>query len=210
VGGGVERGTRIGRRIARHQAVLFFPMLLLEGLSLHVSSIQALFEHRAERNRVWWRESMLLAGHFGGYLAAVFLVLPLGQAVAFVAVHQGLLGVYLGCSFAPSHKGMPLLRPGEELGFLQRQVLTSRNIRGGRWLEVAMGGLNYQIEHHLFPSMPSPSLRRAQPLVQAFCASHHLAYHESALTGSYTQVLRYLHDVGASTRPRTITQLEES
>ena len=202
------------RWMARHQAGLFFPMLLLEGLSLHASSIQALVAHRGERTRAWWRESVLLTGHFGGYLTAVLLVLPPGQAIAFVAVHQGLLGLYLGCSFAPSHKGMPLLAPGEELSFLHRQLLTSRNIRGGRWLDVAMGGLNYQIEHHLFPSRPSPTLRRAQPFVQAFCASHHLPYHQAAVIGSYAQVLRYLRHVGARARPKTkpstITQLEKS
>lgn len=65
-----------------------------------------------------------------------------------------------------------------------------------------MGGLNNQIEHHLFPSMPSPTLRRAQPLVRAFCRDHHLPYLESGLTCSYTQVLRYLHDVGANAHPR--------
>jgi fatty acid desaturase len=139
---------------------------------------------------------VLLTVHVGGYLAAVFLVLPPGHAVAFVAVHQGLLGVYLGCAFAPSHKGMPLVQPGEELDFLRRQVLTSRNIRGGPWLELTMGGLNYQIEHHLFPRMPSPTLRRAAPLVRAFCASRGLTYHESTLGGSRTQVMRYLRDVG--------------
>jgi fatty acid desaturase len=188
-----------GRWIARHQAGLFFPMLLLEGLSLRVASVRAVFKGRAERTRTWWVESVLLAGHIGGYLAAIFLVLPVGQAVAFIAVHQGLLGVYLGCTFAPAHKGMPVLHGDEELDFLRRQVLTSRNIRGGRWLDLAMGGLNYQIEHHLFPSMPSPTLRRAQPLVQAFCHRHELAYHESTLSGSYAQVLRYLHNVGAAT-----------
>jgi fatty acid desaturase len=113
-----------------------------------------------------------------------------------------MFGVYLGCCFAPTHKGMPLLGPGDQLDFLRRQVLTSRNIRGGRWTDLAMGGLNYQIEHHLFPSMPSPSLRRAQPLVRAFCLRHDLPYLESTLTWSYTQVLRYLHDVGAAAHPR--------
>ena len=101
------RRSRPGRWVVRHQSVLFFPMLLLEGLSLHFSSMRALFERRAERGRGWWVESALLARHFGGYLAVVFWVLPAGQAVAFVAVQQGLLGVYLGCSFAPGHKGMP-------------------------------------------------------------------------------------------------------
>ena len=204
------RSSRAGRWLARHQDSTFFPLLLLEGLDLHLSSVRALYARRGERTRSWWTESVLLGGHAGGYLAALFLVLPAGQAIAFIAVHQGLLGVYLGCSFAPSHKGMPLLGepdaagadgPQADLDFVHRQVLTSRNITGGRWLEVAMGGLNYQIEHHLFPTMPTPNLRRAQPIVRAFCAAHELGYHESSLTGSYALVLRYLHRTGALAGP---------
>ena len=175
------RRSSLGRWLARHQAALFFPMLLLEGVALHVASIRALHARPVDRTRRV--ESVLLGAHVVGYLAAVFLVLPPAQAVAFIAVQQGLFGVYLGCSFAPAHKGMPILGPGDQLDFLRRQVLTSRNIRGGRWVDLAMGGLNYQIEHHLFPSMPSPTLRRAQPLVRAFCLRHDLPYQESTLTG---------------------------
>jgi fatty acid desaturase len=194
------RRSSVGRWLARHQAALFFPMLLLEGLALHIASVRALRARPADRTRRV--ESVLLGAHVGGYLAAVFLVLPAAQAVAFIAVQQGLFGLYLGCCFAPTHKGMPLLGAGAQLDFLRRQVLTSRNIRGGRCIDLAMGGLNYQIEHHLFPSMPSPTLRRAQPLVRAFCMRHDLPYLESTLTCSYTQVLRYLHDVGANAHPR--------
>jgi fatty acid desaturase len=189
------RRSRIGRWVAHHQAVLFFPMLLFEGAALHVAGIRALHARPAGHTRRV--DAVLLSAHIVGYFAAVFLVLPPAQAVAFIAVQQGLFGVYLGCSFAPAHKGMPLLGPGDQLDFLRRQVLTSRNIRGGRWVDMAMGGLNYQIEHHLFPSMPSPMLRRAQPLVRAFCLRHDLPYKESTLTGSYVLVLRYLRDVGA-------------
>jgi fatty acid desaturase len=190
------RRNSIGRWLARHQAALFFPMLLLEGVALRIASIKALLARPADRTLRL--ESVLLGAHILGYLAAVFLVLPLGQAVAFIAVQQGLFGVYLGCSFAPAHKGMLLLAPGEKLDFLRRQVLTSRNIRGGRWVDLAMGGLNYQIEHHLFPSMPSCLLGRAQPLVRDFCLRHDLPYEESSLAHSYVLVLRYLHDVGTS------------
>jgi fatty acid desaturase len=192
------RRSGVGRWTARHQGALFFPMLLLEGLDLHLSSVRSLAARRADRTRRWWLEAALLSAHFGGYLAAVFLVLPFGQAIAFIAVHQGLFGLYLGCSFAPAHMAMPLIRGDEGLDFLRRQVLTSRNIRGPRWLDAAMGNLNYQIEHHLFPSMPSCALRQAQPLVQSFCARHGLPYQEAGLFGSYTQVLRYLHDVGST------------
>ena len=144
-------------------------------------------------------EAGLLAAHLGGYLAAVFLVLSPGQAAAFLAVQQGLFGIYMGASFAPNHKGMPVLGEDEKLDFLRRQVLTSRNIRGGRLTDLALGGLNYQIEHHLFPSMPRPSLRRARAPVRAFCASRNIPYCETGLLASYSQVLRHLYLVG---RPR--------
>ena len=87
----------------------------------------------------------------------------------FILVQQGLFGFYLGCSFAPNHKGMPILAAADKTDFLRRQVLTSRNVRGGWLTDLALGGLNYQIEHHLFPSMPRAQPAPAQPLVRAFC-----------------------------------------
>ncbi|GGS15908.1 fatty acid desaturase [Streptomyces aureoverticillatus] len=188
--------------LARHQAWLFFPMLLLEGLALHVAGVRALLDRtgttasRAARPA----EIALLTAHLGGYLAALFLVLSPLQAVCFLLVHQGLFGLYMGCSFAPNHKGMPMFAKDDKVDFLRRQVLTSRNIRGNRFTDFALGGLNYQIEHHLFPSMPRPSLRHSQELVRAFCARHGIAYHETGLCDSYAQVLRHLHAVGGPLR----------
>jgi fatty acid desaturase len=112
-----------------------------------------------------------------------------------------LFGVYLGASFAPNHKGMPILRRQDEHDFLRRQVLTSRNIRGNWLTDLALGGLNYQIEHHLFPSMPRPSLRRSQPLIRDYCRQHGLPYTEASLLGSYAQALRHLHAIGVQVRP---------
>ena len=134
--------------------------------------------------------------HFAGYLTAVFLVLSPVKAVVFIIVQQGLFGLYLGCSFAPNHKGMPILDAADRSDFLRRQVLTSRNVRGGLLTDFALGGLNYQIEHHLFPSMPRPNLRRSQTLIEAFCQQHDLPYCQASLAGSYAQALRHLNTVG--------------
>ena len=123
------------------------------------------------------------------------------QAVAFLVIQQGLFGIYLGCAFAPNHKGMPVLGEDEKIDFLRRQVITSRNIRGGWLTDFAHGGLNYQIEHHLFPSMPRPNLRRSQPLIREFCQQRGLLYCETSLAGSYAQALRHLSTVGR--RPRS-------
>ena len=191
------RRTRFTRFIGRYQAFLFLPALLLEGVHLHIASVRALIA-RPSRIRPW--ETALLAAHLGGYLTAVVLVLSPWQAVAFVAVQQGLFGLYMGLSFAPNHKGMPLIGPDDRLDFLRRQVLTARNVRGGRLVDNALGGLNYQIEHHLFPSMPRSNLRRAQPIVAAFCARHQVPYLETSLLTSYRQAFTHLHDVGEPLR----------
>jgi fatty acid desaturase len=193
------------RAMARCQAYLFFPLLLFEALSIHVISARAVVRGAGRRR---WVEGTLLLAHGALYLTAVWLVLPPLPALAFIAVHQGLLGLYLGCAFAPNHKGMLVLSEQEKLDFLRRQVLTSRNVSGGPVVETLLGGLNYQIEHHLFPAMPRPSLRRCRTLVRAFCTQTGVLYCEKGLAGSYADVLRHLHAAGQ--RPAPVPQLEAS
>ena len=185
------------RLVVRYQAYLFFPMLLMEAVHLHAASIRAVVRGTIKLHSV---EALLLLAHGIGYLAGLLVVLSPARAAVFLIVQQGLFGLYLGCAFAPNHKGMPVLREGEEPGFLRRQVLTSRNVRGNWLTDFALGGLNYQIEHHLFPSMPRPSLRRSQALVREFCAEHRVPYCESGIVGSYAEALRHLHQVGAPLR----------
>jgi fatty acid desaturase len=187
--------------VARYQAWLFFPLLMLEAVELHFASIRALLRGESRLVRL---EAGLLLAHTLGYLTIVALVLPPLQALVFILVQQGLFGLYLGCSFAPNHKGMPMLTKRDELDYLRRQVLTSRNVRGNWFVDAALGGLNYQIEHHLFPSMPRPNLRRAQATVRAFCLDHGVAYTETGVWDSYAQVLRHLDLVGAPLRPVSV------
>jgi fatty acid desaturase len=182
--------------LANAQAYLFFPMLLLEGLHLHVASVRALLGRTGLSPKTRLTETALLLIHAAAYLGALFVVLSPVQAVCFLLVQQGLFGLYMGCSFAPNHKGMPVLEEDEKVDYLRRQVLTSRNVRGGRFTDLVLGGLNYQIEHHLFPSMPRPSLRRAQALVRAHCEQHGISYTETSLARSYAEVLRHLHTAG--------------
>jgi len=188
----------VARLAFRYQAYLFFPLLLLEAISLHVASVRALTSPTFRHPRT---EAAMLGAHVIGYLSAVFLVLPPVKAVVFILVQQGLFGLYLGSSFAPNHKGMPTLDAGDRTDFLRRQVITSRNVRGGWLTDFTLGGLNYQIEHHLFPSMPRPNLRRSQDLVQAFCEQRDVPYCRTSFVGSYAQALRHLHAVGRPDRP---------
>jgi fatty acid desaturase len=203
--GQAQARGRAGRGLCRMQAYLFFPMLLLEGLNLHVSGLRALGGPAITSRRDRIIEVALFTVHVVGYLTALFVVLTPWQAIAFLAVHQALFGLYMGCSFAPNHKGMPVLTGDEELDYVRRQVITARNIRGNVITDFVLGGLNYQIEHHLFPNMPRPNLRRAHPIVQGFCTEHGIPFAETGLLASYRMVLQHLRDVAGPLRAAAST-----
>ncbi|MEV0094925.1 acyl-CoA desaturase [Streptomyces sp. NPDC050738] len=187
------------RWLTRNQARLFFPMLLLEGIALKIYGFQDL-KRQPTRERLV--EGALLLLHLGGYLTLLLMTMSLPTAIVFALLHHALFGLHLGMTFAPNHKGMEMPDPESEerWGHLKRQVLTSRNVRGGLLTDWFLGGLNYQIEHHLFPSMPRPHLRLAQPLVRAHCRELGIPYTETGLVDSYRQALTHMHEVGEPLR----------
>lgn len=190
--------SRVAAWVLSHQGLFFFPLLLLEGLSLHASSVRRVFQRGHLDRR--WVEIVFLSIRLLGWIALVFLVLSPGRAAVFLAVELGVFGFYMGASFAPNHKGMPIVPASLKLDFLTRQTLMSRNIVGSRLIDVAMGGLNFQIEHHLFPSMPRPNLRRASHIIADYCRSHEVRYTEVGLIASYGTVVRYINRVGLGER----------
>lgn len=94
--------------ITRRQGYLFFPLLLLEGVNLHVKSITSLTARTPVKGR--WIELGMLAGRFLIYFGMIFWLLPFGMAWAFIGVQLAVFGLYMGATFAPNHKGMPIGR----------------------------------------------------------------------------------------------------
>ncbi|MBE1878852.1 acyl-CoA desaturase [Myceligenerans sp. TRM 65318] len=181
------------RWFTRRQGWFFFPLLPLEGLNLHVASVRTVLGTKPVVHR--GVEAPVLLTRLAVNVAVLLVLLPPSIAAAFLAVQLGLFGVLLGGAFAPNHKGMPIVPAGTEIDFLRRQVLMSRNIRSNVAVDFFMGGLNRQIEHHLFPSMPRPNLRRVQPLVREFCSTLGVPYAEVGFFRSYGIVIGYLNDV---------------
>lgn len=185
------------RLLVGYQSFYFFPILLLEGVGVRAASAQYLLRGEAQ-HRV--AEALLMALHFILYLGLLFYVLSAWQVFLFIAVHQALLGLYMGLVFAPNHKGMPLVDERSQLDFLRRQVLTSRDVSAHPLTDFLYGGLNYQIEHHLFPSMPRNKLKEAQTIVRSFCEARSIPYRESSALRSQKEILQYLHQVSAPLR----------
>lgn len=177
----------------KHQAYIFFPALMTVSLGLQYNSVLFLLRNKPKYYALEW---LLLIAHFLLYLAFVFAFLNIWQGLLFIAIHQALTGFYLGSIFAPNHKGMLVLDKDDRMGFLQRQVLTARNIYAGPITDFWYGGLNYQIEHHLFPSMPRNKLKEAQKIVKSFCQEHDIPYHETTMLQSFKEILQCLHEIG--------------
>lgn len=190
------RGLR--RAITKRQGWLFFPLLTLEGFNLHFLGLRHLFSRGPVKDR--WLELGLLALRFSIFWVPVFLFLPLGMAFAFIGVQAAVFGVYMGASFAPNHKGMPVIARDAKLDFFSKQVRTSRNVSGGWWATWLMGGLNYQIEHHLFPGMARPHLAKAREIVIDHTRTLNVPYVETTLWRSYGIVIGYLNRVGLAAR----------
>src|ERR671916_748376 len=187
----------LARFVVRYQAYLIFPLSLLQALSMHFKSVRFLIEKKAKSTLA---EALLLGAHFALYFGLLFSMLEPLTAMLFIAVHRGLFGMYMVSIFAPNHKAMPVLDRDSQLDFLRRQVLTSRNVIAHPITDFWYGGLNYQIEHHLFPRVPPNKLKEAQPIIQDFYRQLDISYHETSVLQSYREILQHLHEVGAPLR----------
>jgi fatty acid desaturase len=85
----------------------------------------------------------------------------------------------LGFVFIQSHNGMEVFN--DKRDFMRAQLASTRNVSGGLFNDWFTGGLNRQIEHHLFPTLPRHNLRKAQKRVYALCSKHGLYYEVSSV-----------------------------
>lgn len=193
----VQQMGKFRQFLVKHQALLFFPALMTVAGGLQYNSIEFLLHQKARYKGLEW---LLLVAHYVLYFAFVFSHVPFWAGILFIAIHQAATGFYLGSIFAPNHKGMPVLEKESKVSFLQRQVMTSRNIHAHPLTDFVYGGLNYQIEHHLFPAMPRNKLKEAQGVVKAFCQERSIPYHETNITQSFKEILQHLHLIGAPLR----------
>lgn len=193
----------IWRWMAKYQAYLFFPLLTLQGYALREVSIRFLLSGESRRRGI---EALMMALNLAWYVTLPIIALGPWAGLGFILISQAFFGVYLGSVFAPNHKGMLIVDDTTRIDFLRLQVLTARNVSGHPVTDFWYGGLNYQIEHHLFPSLPMHRLREASLIVKEFCASHGISYHETSMMQSYREILGYLHEISAPLRaPQPVT-----
>lgn len=183
----------LGRLISRHQAVLIWILVWLQGYTLKIDSLCFLWRNpRATRV-----DQAFLALHFALWLVVPALVLGVPAALLNYALMTLLIGPYLGTIFLVNHIGTRVVEPGESLSFLEQELAVTRNLGTSRLQEFLFGGLNNHIEHHLFPSMPTARLRSARRITREFCRRHGLVYREMSWFAAAREVARHFKAVSA-------------
>jgi len=139
---------------------------------------------------ITWRslfETVLIIIHFAITIGLTFWLLPPLVAILFNVTVFLMIGVYMAMIFAPNHKGEDMLAP-EQVHNWVHQITLTRNIFSTPFISYVFGGLEYQIEHHLFPSMSRFHYRDAQAIVKKFCQENSIPYHETTWVQSLHQI----------------------
>mmetsp|Transcript_10044 Transcript_10044/g.35003 ORF Transcript_10044/g.35003 Transcript_10044/m.35003 type:complete len:469 (+) Transcript_10044:180-1586(+) len=184
------------RGLVRYQEYVFLPMLIFARLSWCQSSYNHVVGFEGMTTTERRVELALLAAHHAGFLAAPYLLLPAAKATALFLLGQFVAGFFLGFVFVQSHNAMEVY--SEEKDFVSAQVHSTRNIHSTVWNDFFTGGLNRQIEHHLFPTLPRHNLGKAAELVKSHCAKHGMVYEDISLADGTSKVMERLREVAAA------------
>lgn len=183
------------RFILARQHWLVVPFTTLVGVTMRAYSLAHLLRGRGRAG-----ESVAAAAFYLAWPAALVGALGCWRGLAFMALHQALYGLYLASITAPNHWGMPMPEDTAAMDFVRHQATTSRNLAGGALVDLWYGGLNRQIEHHLFPSMPRNRLREAREVVRPLCAERGIPYREVGPWEAYREIYRVMRRVARAVR----------
>jgi fatty acid desaturase len=186
----------LARMIARRQVWWYIPLLSTAATYFRALSLEYLIKKRAPGSLL---ELGMILLHYIVFLSLVLHVAAPMQAIAFIVLSYLFTGLYMGIVFSTNHVGMPL-SSGKGEHRLVAQVAHTRNVATSRLGDFLFGGLNYQIEHHLFPTLPRHQLRKASRLVKAFCDAQHLPYHCCSMAAACREIHASLHEAGMPLR----------
>lgn len=210
--GDYERSGPLRRFFQRHlQGYAFWFLTAFMPTGMRVSSTTYLVREVKKRGltRSTFVDIACLLAHYAAWIVVPALFWGLGSSVAFYVGVWALSGVFLGVIFSPGHIGLPLVE-GQFCDW-EHQLETTRNLRMPRWLGYFFVGLEHQIEHHLFPTIPHQNLGRARGIVRAWCRDVGLPHHEVgyydalvSVTGFIAQAWRYQPRLGDELRRETL------
>ncbi|XP_049747715.1 fatty acid desaturase 2-like protein FADS2B [Elephas maximus indicus] len=189
----VKYGKKKMKYINYEKQHLYFYMILLPLLMpvyFNLQSMQAVYLQRYWVDMAWissfYIRYFITFGPFYGIFGTVLLIY-------FVKLLESPWIAYVT---QMSHIPMKMSLE-ENWDWFSTQVLTTCNVEQSFFNDWFTGHLNFQIEHHLFPTMPRHNYHKVAPLVRSLCAKHGLQYVKKPLLQAFGDIVRTLKKSGA-------------
>ncbi|KAK9709206.1 hypothetical protein K7432_009183 [Basidiobolus ranarum] len=204
-----ELAIAMGKFMIGNQSFLIFPVMVFAKLSWAMQSILFILPNgqkglpRNARVPVGILEQLSVGLHWTWYLGLLFLFVKTPLRIAlYLFLSQGGCGLLLALVFVLNHNGMPVVteQEGSKMDFYSLQIITGRDVKPSWIVTWFTGGLNYQIEHHLFPALPRHSFHKVQPQVQAICEKYGINYHCTGFVDGTMEVVNRLDQVAKVAR----------
>lgn len=191
---GYAASARPRRWFQRHlQGWAFWPLtFLFLTAAMRLQSIRYLIVQirKGKTNRAVVLDGLCLLGHYAFWIGLAGWVFGFAQALLVYALLWAWVGLYLGMIFAPAHMGLPI-HADKSHGW-EHQIETTRNLRMPSWMAFFVCGLDYQVEHHLFPKIPHLNLPTAAAITRAWCAEHGLRHQTIGFGAALADVSRFM------------------
>jgi len=146
--------------------------------------------------RKLYGEFALMLLHWPLIWGTIFYFLPLTDAFIVLATLNFILSPWLAFGFITNHLGCEVFdyEEGKTFSWMELQMRTSRSLKGGFLVHWFYGGLNTQIEHHLFPKAPRFNLLKVQNMTREFAKKHNIVYFETTPLTAYVQINEVLKE----------------
>ncbi len=170
-----QQSTGWRRIYYRYQWLLIPFAIFLNGFGVQWTGwkflINALKDDTVRRRR-HWIDLGVMGIHYAVWVFIPLLFFPVLDVLGFYLIRIGLMGYAIFIGFAPAHfpPEAALAGPEElEADYLRLQTATTVNFKTNFFGRLLCSGVDYQIEHHLFPYIPHVYYPKLSPIVKQYC-----------------------------------------
>nr|AFX86441.1 delta-6-desaturase [Microula sikkimensis] len=191
----------LSRFLVSHQHWTFYPVMCSARLNMFVQSVIMLLFKRNVFNRALEILGLLV---FVTWYPLLLSYLPnWGERTMFVIASLSVTGMQQ-VQFSLNHFSSSVY-VGQLKGndWFERQTSGTLDISCPSWMDWFHGGLQFQVEHHLFPRMPRCQFRKVSPFVMELCKKHNLEYNCASFSKANLLTIRQLRNVALEARDLT-------
>ncbi|XP_008805633.2 acyl-lipid (9-3)-desaturase-like [Phoenix dactylifera] len=193
--------TSVARFLVSYQHWTFYPVMCVARVNLFAQSVLLLLSKKKVPGR--WQETVGCIIFWIWYPLLVSALPNCTERAIFVAANFAVTGIQ-HVQFCLNHFSASVyVGPPRGNDWFEKQTMGTLDILCPPWMDWFHGGLQFQVEHHLFPRLPRCQLRRISPYVKELCKKHALPYTAASFWDANLRTLGTLRTAALQARDLT-------